>query len=499
MSSRAASQSAIADDNLTDPWIRACEQYTSDLNDEERRLFEHATLENILLISIEVQERHQQHSQSRAVMKRLKPLLSAIEDFGAAFDVFSNTYSIALAPLWGGLRVIFLLASKYNKIFDRIVEVLERISYVLPRFRDYERIFGKHPRIISALSAVYLDIVTLCGEIKGLIRSISRSKLISFGKLFAPLDNHLGEAISRFRLHREDVEMEAEACHMIESAKEHELALHDRQLAALERKAHLEKHLRSLLSPIDYVDRQRKVLRLRQSCTGEWLFDEPEYEGWKTSTTSSLLNLFGIPGCGKTVLSSCIIDKLRGETVDRVMVVYHYCDYKDPRSLDPMIIAGTLIHGLLDGLNIPEDLSTLISNAFKDGHRSPDESDMIEILGCVLDSRMDYTIYVVVDGVDEVNEENRKILFRFLNHMVECPHSAIKLGVSSRGGVSEMICPRFVKSYRVHVTEASISNDISVFVERATEKLLSIGDLITRDPLLKDEIIERLVQGARGM
>lgn len=45
--------------------------------------------------------------------------------------------------------MVLHLAKKFNKIFDRIVDVFERIGYVLPRFRDYQRIFGKHPRIIK--------------------------------------------------------------------------------------------------------------------------------------------------------------------------------------------------------------------------------------------------------------------------------------------------------------------------------------------------------------
>ncbi|RFU34097.1 hypothetical protein B7463_g2206, partial [Scytalidium lignicola] len=481
--------------SLTDPWVIARDQYISDLTVEERKLFEHATLENILLTSTEDQIQHEQQSQSRAVMRRLKPFLSVIEEFGAAFDVFLNTYSLVLAPLWGSLRVIFLLASKYNEIFDRIVEVLERIGYVVPRFRDYERIFGTHLRIISALSTVYLDIITLCTEIKGFIRSIAKSRIKSFAKLFAPLDHHLGEVISRFRLHREDVELEVEACHMIEAAKDHDLAMHDREVAILERKKDFLKHIRSLLSPIDYVDRQRKALRSCQPGTGQWIFDETQYKEWKSSTESSLLNIFGIPGCGKTILLSCIIDDLGKEIAERELLVHHYCDYKDPRSLDPMTVIGTLINGLLEGLDISEELSCLICNVFRDGQRSLEESDMLQILDHVLDCRLDYSIYVVVDGVDEVEERERKALFKLLKHFAECPHSSIKLIVSSRASVSEMIC----LPCRLHVTQANISNDIDKFVRQATEKLILSDELMIRDASLKDEIVQRLAHGARGM
>jgi hypothetical protein len=271
----------LANDDIG-PLIIARDQYTADLNDDERKLFDQATLENLLLASVEEHKMHEQKSQSRA-----------IEDFGTAFDVMSNTYSIALAPLWGTLRVILQLAQKFNTIFDRIVEIISRIGYVLPRFRDYERVFGRQPRVLIALSTAYLDIITLCGEIKGFIRSIQRSRIKSFTKLFGLLDHHLADAIGRFRTHRDDVELEVEACHMIESAKHYELELRDRELAALERKSQLRKHLRSLLSPIDFAGKHRKVQKQRHIGTSNWLFQADHYSvscmekfSWKFSIIS---------------------------------------------------------------------------------------------------------------------------------------------------------------------------------------------------------------------
>lgn len=483
-----------------DPWIIARNQYIADLDDDERKLFDHATLENLLQASAEEQSTHQKQSQSRAILGRLKPFLSAIEDFGTAFDVISNTYSIVLAPLWGALRVVLQLAQKFNKIFDRIVEILERIGYILPRFRDYERVFGRHSRVIAALTTAYMDIVTFCGEIKSFIRSIQRSRIKSFTKLFGPLDHHLTDALARFRMHREDVELEVEACHMIESAKHYEIELHNRELAALERKSQLRKYLRNLLSPIDYCEKQRKVQKARHRGTGQWLFQEEDYGAWKASSQSAVLSVFGIPGCGKTILASCVIDELQ-EEVDRVVVAYHYCDYKDVRSLDPVTIVGTLINGLIDDTEITDELSALIENAFKEGRRSPDENEILQLLDLALNSHLDSTIYIVVDGVDEVNEASRKVLFRFLEHVTKCQHSTIKLGITSRSDFTSMgiILPPRLRKFRVHVKAASVSSDIDIFVRHTVQSFIMSRDLVIRETSLKDEIVEKLTQGAKGM
>ena len=47
----------LANDDIG-PWIIARDQYTADLNDDERKLFDHATLENLLLASVEEHKMH---------------------------------------------------------------------------------------------------------------------------------------------------------------------------------------------------------------------------------------------------------------------------------------------------------------------------------------------------------------------------------------------------------------------------------------------------------
>jgi broad-specificity NMP kinase len=84
-----------------------------------------------------------------------------------------------------------------------------------------------------------------------------------------------------------------------------------------------------------------------------------------------VLSISGIPGSGKTLLSSHLIEKLRHLHGDTTAIAYHYCDYKDPRSLHPITIVGTLVKSVLGSLDIPDELSDLIANAYKDGQRSP--------------------------------------------------------------------------------------------------------------------------------
>jgi adenylylsulfate kinase-like enzyme len=50
----------------------------------------------------------------------------------------------------------------------------------------------------------------------------------------------------------------------------------------------------------------QKALKQRQHDTGLWCLDREQYASWKTDD-ASLLWQYGIPGSGKTILSSTIL------------------------------------------------------------------------------------------------------------------------------------------------------------------------------------------------
>src|SRR4051794_39963409 len=63
------------------------------------------------------------------------------------------------------------------------------------------------------------------------------------------------------------------------------------------------------LTPIDYGPQQSDYLKRRQPETGQWLLDSAEYQAWQKADKQTLF-CPGIPGAGKTVLTSIIIDDL---------------------------------------------------------------------------------------------------------------------------------------------------------------------------------------------
>lgn len=84
------------------------------------------------------------------------------------------------------------------------------------------------------------------------------------------------------------------------------------------------------LAGIDPSSNYQQALRQRQGKAGLWLIDSEDYRKWKTES-SSFLWLHGIPGSGKTILSSTIIHNISKdhEGDERTAVLMFYFDFND--------------------------------------------------------------------------------------------------------------------------------------------------------------------------
>ncbi|PVH79019.1 hypothetical protein DL98DRAFT_421132 [Cadophora sp. DSE1049] len=491
MSTTAGSTSASAAlDGSDDAWGLAKARFLSDLDPSERDIFNNATLENLFYTTSNADRDDAEKSHVRVVATKLGPLVSAIESYGKALDTFVQIAPLYLSPIWGSIRVLLVLARKYGKFFERVVDTLGRIGDVLPRFRDYERIYSreKHQRLTQALSNAYLDIIVLCTQFR---KTILEQKSSSLRRLFKPvaLDRQFDEAVECFRQHKKNVDEEARVCHMIEAAEKRDAEL---ILFAAERK----RRLLSRLSTVGFEYKHQKLKALRYEGTGTWLIEDKKYEQWKSSAQSAVLCCHGIPGCGKSVLASSIVDSLIASTT----AMYYYCDYSDKRTLDPANLFGTLARQALERLeSIPEALATAIEKTAHDGDRLTDSSCALEFLRRGIEPCED-PIYISIDGLDELTEQSQKAICHGLKELMNGDLVPIRLFLTGREDLSSLLAiPSTVPFTPISITPSVITSDIRNFVQASTRRRIIEGTLVLQDPNLEGLIVNVLVSGAQGM
>lgn len=122
-----------------DPWLLARDRYLEDLSDDEKALFENATIENIFYSASAAQKRHEADSKTRLAARKLKPFVAALEQYGKALDIYANASSTIMCPLWGSIRVllqvcpssmlsIFHLASAIAEAFTNLMHVRDSLQ-----------------------------------------------------------------------------------------------------------------------------------------------------------------------------------------------------------------------------------------------------------------------------------------------------------------------------------------------------------------------------------
>ena len=98
------------------------------------------------------------------------------------------------------------------------------------------------------------------------------------------------------------------------------------------------REINNWLSPPDPSTNLNHAKERRHEGTGSWFLESEPFKEWKSGSRQCLW-LHGIPGCGKTVLCSTIIEHLRQIKDPSHIVLDFFFDFKDneKQSLDKLV------------------------------------------------------------------------------------------------------------------------------------------------------------------
>ena len=378
--------------------------------------------------------------------------------------------------------------------------MFSRIGDVLPRFRIFERLFPNHERLIQALSVAYVDIIKFCSNAKDVFRRGQRTSMttfkVAFKLIWKPFERQFEQQMVSFRLHQKNVEKEAGLSHMIESADSRALVLANQMQLVKDKRAQDRVRIMALFPPVDHEAKHGQLVDLRHEGTGGWLIEHDVYMGWKGQQNSATLCVYGIPGCGKSVLASAVIDDLADSTPPApVDVVYYYCEYADQRTLQPINIFGTFLKQLYAKHDIPEKIEEQILQAYAHGTRSPSTKELVNILGQVLALRS--RVMIVLDGLDECEKDVWREVVRAFELLRAAKTTVIQLFITC---VEESEVLRVLHHHpRIHASPSVLAGDIESFVAKSVQSRIDSGDLKIHDRGLQREIVDELTSKANGM
>lgn len=192
-----------------------------------------------------------------------------------------------------------------------------------------------------------------------------------------------------------------------------------------------ERHaLSDWLTTLNFPAQQSVFFSRRQDGTCQWLLQSEEFKTWMSGSGQTLL-CRGMPGAGKTILASTVIDHLLTTLYsDKIFVAYIYCDYrKQHEQTSVNLIASILKQSLQHHISIPEN----VRNSYRHHTNSGTRLNAEEIHALLQSTLSGFSqIYIVADAVDELSNSDqvRQTLLSILNALQKV--HTVNLMVTSR-------------------------------------------------------------------
>ena len=242
-----------------------------------------------------------------------------------------------------------------------------------------------------------------------------------------------------------------------------------------------------------------RALKKRHGGTGSWLIENEVFRDWKhNSSPGSIVWLYGIPGCGKTILSSTVLEHVLDYYASRPndAVLYFFFDFNDiDKQQHEGMICSLLSQLVMQCISIPPVLEALYSLCIKGG-RKPTHEALLKTLHQVM-TTFD-KVFIILDALDECVE--RPGLLADIEQLISWRDPNLRILATSRREkeIEDSIMHLTKDENRICIQSASVNADIRAYVH---DQLLSNKKLQRwqNQPKVQMEIEDTLMRKAGGM
>lgn len=221
------------------------------------------------------------------------------------------------------------------------------------------------------------------------------------------------------------------------------------------------------------------------------------YSKWK-GNASSFVWLYGIPGCGKTILSSTVTEDifLYCANDPGKVVTYFYFDFTDADKQKPELMVRSLISQLSEQcITMPLALEALYSSSDK-GNRQPSLDALMNVLQQMLQEFPQS--YLILDALDECAD--RPELLSILEQMARWQLDELRVLVTSRqlGDIKNSLDDIVNKERIICLQSQLVDKDIQAYVRQRLSDDKGLRKW-QKDVEIRREIETALIKGSCGM
>jgi Cdc6-like AAA superfamily ATPase len=268
-------------------------------------------------------------------------------------------------------------------------------------------------------------------------------------------------------------------------------------LESLDRKQHeaLDQQVRasivSWLTPVRVSQIHQTISDRAEKGSGQWLLDSFEFLKWKECPDAQLW-CWGIPGAGKTVIASTVVNHLRQTRSEdqkaEIGIAVLYLKYNAPDQTINGLLRSLIRQLVQESKSFPPELIELYEQ-HRGRNTALSRTELVAVLQSTLDT-LDQ-VFFVVGGLDECAEELRWDLIDELDRL----KGKLRLIVTSP--YQNSIDEELATFNRVEIKANRA--DIELFIDHQIKKNRNLRKLLEKSPSLRTDIKSAVVTTAQHM
>ncbi|KAJ7450804.1 ankyrin repeat-containing domain protein [Mycena latifolia] len=381
------------------------------------------------------------------------------------------------------------LAKKLDPATGSLSRVSSRLTWPMWGKEDVREGFNTIERFKSLLNAwLGVDIWASAQDIESAVKNAAQEQRVDHCDIIGSLKN---SARNQREFHDDIVAAVTDIAE--EQRVDHKYIFKSVRDVALKQERHHDIAKRSEIiewfSPLNFFPRQADVTSTRQPGTGLWLLESDVFKRWELEPEKALW-CRGMPGAGKTVLVSMVVDALRAKPRSQnIDVAVVYLDHKETK----MHSLPNLLASVWRQLIVHKPISPEMHHSY-DTHREKHTRPSLQEISAILDSAVskDFPVFIVVDALDEYPQGQRDSLLLHLSGLGPTVH----LMFTSRPHIK--IDPRLdLELVKLEIRAAD--DDIRRYLNGQISLSSHLSNHIKNCPGLRDEIETSIVQRSAGM
>ncbi|KAL9074938.1 MAG: hypothetical protein Q9157_004187 [Trypethelium eluteriae] len=292
--------------------------------------------------------------------------------------------------------------------------------------------------------------------------------------------------------HKEWIESEKSTAAILEAQAVRELAeARFLEISQLEKRKQLSAVMEKLSPPDFQLDHDIATEQKKGSSTGQWISEDPKFLAWseEQSWANPLLYIYGVPGAGKTILASTVINKLMNR---KSPVLYFYCKHQHEQNT-----FGDILRALL-AQSIGQDSSSLsyIYEVCSTKNRVMMTAMLEELVDVAFASQS--VSFIVLDGLDEcTSEEAEKAISWFVSRCKKQESlDSGRIRLACVGQRIEILQRLLSSAEEICLENEQHQQDIFTYVKRRAHDLTDEFEI---DSQTESSIVKRTTESAKSM